>query len=84
METEIQPIDRIRAAQMVAAQVTGDREMFAVALQDAVDDEREISIVNIVRVFSEDLAGIIVDVHGENAASFVRYALASQLLAGDE
>lgn len=84
MKTEIQQIDRIRAAQMVAAQVTGDREMFAVSLQDAVDDERDISIVNIIRVLSEDLAGIIVDAHGDNAVTFVRHALASQMLATDE
>lgn len=84
MLTAIQPIDKIRAAQMIAAQVTGDREMFAVALQDAVEDERDASILNLIRTLTEDLAGIIVNVYGDESAEYVRLVLASQLAAASE
>ena len=69
---------------MVAAQVAGDLEMFALALQETVEDERNESVMNVIRALSEDLAGIIVDVHGEQAADWVRLALVSQLASEDK
>lgn len=77
-------MDRARAAQLVAAQVTGDAEMFAVALDAAVEDEHDWSLVNVIRSLSEDLAGAVVDQHGDAAAGLVRAVLVSQLAAVNE
>ncbi|MBD3942810.1 hypothetical protein IF188_14005 [Microbacterium sp. NEAU-LLC] len=83
MSNEIRPVDRARASQLVTAQVTGDREMFAVAVQATLDDDYGLgelgSLINVLRVLSEDLAGILVDTHGDNAAPLMRSLLASQL-----
>lgn len=81
---QIRPIDRARASQMLVAQVTGDREMFAVAVQEMFEDEYGIggmgSTLNVLRVLTEDLAGVIVDIHGDAAAGLVRQILAQQLV----
>ncbi|GAA2533185.1 hypothetical protein GCM10009860_11520 [Microbacterium mitrae] len=76
-------IDQARASQLVAAQVTGDTEMFAAAVQAMFDDDYGFgemgATINVLQVLSKDLAGILVDVHGDDAASFVRAVLARQL-----
>lgn len=77
--SEVRAVDRARAAQMIAAQVTGDAEMFAVALSDAVEDPHDWSLVNVIRSLSEDLAAAIVDRHGDAAPQLVRSVLASEL-----
>lgn len=83
-DSEVRPVDRARAAQMVCAQVTGDAEMFAVALDAAIEDPEDWSLVNVIRSLSEDLAGAVVDRHGDAAAGLVRAVLASQLAEVDQ
>lgn len=82
--SEIRPVDRARAAQLIAAQVTGDRQMFAVALQETLADDYGYgemgSLINVLQIMSEDLAGLLVDAHGtENATVLIRALLARQL-----
>lgn len=71
---------------MIMAQVAGDPEMFAVALQDTLDDDYGFgelgSLINVLRVLTADLAGALVDIHGEDTADLVRVALARQLAEG--
>lgn len=82
--TEVRPVDRARAAQLITAQVTGDAQMFAAALAASIDDPHEMALVNVIRSLSEDLAGALVDIHGDNAAALARAVLVSQLAAADE
>lgn len=88
MTNEIRPVDRARASQMIVAQVAGDTEMFAVALQDTLDDDYGFgelgSLINVLRVLTADLAGALVDIHGENTADLVRAVLVRQLAEGGE
>lgn len=82
----IRAIDRARAAQMVQAQLLGDAEMFAVAVQQAFDDDFGIggmgSTINVLRSLSESLAEGLVAIHGEAAPSLVAEVL-MQEAAGD-
>lgn len=83
--TRVTSVDRARAAQMVTAYVSGDLEMFLVALDDANEDAREASVFNLLRVLAEELAGILVEGHGQvGAAVLMRALLAQQLAAVDE
>lgn len=80
---DVRPIDRARASQMLVSQVTGDGEMFAVAIQAAFDDDYGLggmgATINLLRVLSEDLATAIVERHGQHSADLLRRVLASQL-----
>ena len=77
--SDVSPLDRARGAQMVVAQVTGDAEMFAAALEAAVEDPREWSMVNVIRSLSEDLAAAVVALHGDEAPWLLRQVLADAL-----
>jgi hypothetical protein len=83
-ESEITHADTARAARIVIAQLTGDLEMFAAALNDAVDDPRDWSVANVIRSLSEDLATTLRTMYGDRAPDLVRAVLASQLAAVDQ
>jgi len=87
MTNGVRPIDRARASQMIVAQVTGDTEMFAAAVQAMFDDDYGLgsmgATINALRVLTEDLAGVLIDAHGDRAADAVRRLLAQQLAEVD-
>lgn len=81
---EIRPVDRARAARMIAAQLAGDGEMFVVAVGETFDDDYGLggmgSTIAVLRSLSEDLAAAVVDRHGaEHALELVQAVIAAEL-----
>lgn len=70
--SEMRPVDQARATQFVMSMVTGDRLMFAATFQEVVDDDYGVgelgSLINVIRSMAGDLAGAILDVHGQETA----------------
>lgn len=88
-QNAMRAIDRGRAARMVATAITGDVEMFATAVQQIIDDDFGFmgfgSTVNVLRELSEELAGILVDVHGQDrAAGLVRLLVAQHAAEAEQ
>jgi len=79
MSSEVTTVDRIRAAQTIMAQLTGDAEMFAYAVAETVDDERDVSVVNLVRALSEDLAAALLNLHGDDAVVLLQRVIAGMV-----
>ncbi|HBS74758.1 MAG TPA: hypothetical protein DEB55_10270 [Microbacterium sp.] len=78
----IRAVDRARAGQMVQAQLAGDEEMFASAVNEAFADEHVMGaielggVVNVLRALTEDLAGVFRHVHGDQAEARLLPAIA--------
>lgn len=92
MSAELDPIralDRARAAQLVAAQVTRDEQMLAGALEATLSDDWGFgecgSLLNVIRALSEDLATLMMQTAGvDGATAIARQYLAEQLAAVEE
>ncbi|GHD50706.1 hypothetical protein D9V29_11800 [Mycetocola manganoxydans] len=73
---------------MVAAEVTGDAEMFATAVQQTFDDDYGFggmgSTINALRSMAEDLAGLLIDVHGPDKAAHLLRLLVARYAAQSE
>lgn len=73
---EVRPVDRARAARMIAAQLAGDGEMFAVAVGETLDDNYGFaglgSTIAVLRSLSEDLAAAVLERHGERSLALVQ------------
>lgn len=67
---EMRDVDRARASQLVTAQLSGDSEMFALAVQE---------MFNVLRGLSEDLAHVILVNHGDQALPLMRTVIARQI-----
>lgn len=80
--SSVRPIDRARAVRLVAYQLHGDAEMWARTLDEILNDDHGVgelgSLVSVLLVLSQDLAGALADVHGSERAS----QLLSSMLAG--
>lgn len=66
--TEVRSIDKARAARLVQAQLLGDDRMFIAALAEAGRDEGGAGTLQVVRALSRDLALVLVDRLGHEAA----------------
>ena len=74
-------LDQARATRLVMSSLSGDSLMFAHTLQETLDDDFGFgalgSLINVLRSLSDDLAGALVDAHGqETAEELVRVMLA--------
>lgn len=80
---EMRDVDRARASQLVTAQLSGDSEMFALAVQEMFDDDYGLggmgATINVLRGLSEDLAHVILVNHGDQALPLMRTVIARQI-----
>lgn len=69
----VRPVDRARAIRLIAYQLHGDAEMWARTLDETLADDYGLgelgSLVAVLLVLSQDLAGALADVHGSERAS---------------
>ena len=81
VDSSVRPVDLARASRLVMSSLTSDPLMFATTLEETIDDDWGIgelgSLINVLRTMADDLAGALVDVHGQEAAEdLVRMVLA--------
>lgn len=85
--SEVRPVDRARAARMVAAAMSNDAEMFATAVQETVDDDYGFgemgSTINVFRSLAEDLGAAVETAHGrERGLELVRSVIVGAVEEG--
>jgi hypothetical protein len=71
----MRPVDEARAALLLIAQLTGDREMWATTVQETLDDDYGFgqlgSLFNVLRKLSEDLAAAVCENVGDHDQAVV-------------
>lgn len=82
----VRPVDRARAVRLVAYQLHGDAEMWARTLDEILADDHGLgelgSLVSVLLVLSQDLAGALADVHGTERASQLLSSMLAALAEG--